>query len=358
MEESKSNQLLTTSKVDVPLFRETLTAFAELQGKHLGIEDRPRTLPEFKVGIGNFIQSSIQSALDQNHRSYLAYSELAHAKYLENQAKIQCDLKQKEINHLELKLEKSKAEAKRLKPRAVRRWLRRIAFAGLAFVAVTDGILSYDAFRYQSYPVFVAIAASCMVTVLILGSHFLPKYVKAGSTARIRMARHALIVTLYSLGFCVISHFRSHAYSYHESLGVDITPVTPAVNEFDFAVISTLGFMIAFYVTLQGWKTQEEIAQEDDYRAVLKEMEEISREIGVLTAERRKLNSEAGTALKDATKIFEDAKSAENALISSWDHVISHFGIVNSRFRKTVPDIISNYPSPFFKTYFQTLNIQ
>jgi uncharacterized small protein (DUF1192 family) len=342
----------------IKTMQERLLLEAELQGKQDGANNKPATVHDYRVGILNKVQTTVQAFIDDNQQHHLPVSSAAIAskKKLANEKTI--NGLQARLNDVTIQLQAITAITKKNRPDGTDNMLRMVLLPLVILIGGADGWFSYDAWRNMSIQVAGAVAASFGVGIAVgIGAHLCADFIKKATDPLYRYLRYGGILTLYLAGFYFISYQRASVANYSpgeyaQALTQYATP--NPVSAWTITLISFLLFWFALFTSLKLWRSPEELQKCRAYKEA--EKERLS-----LLGEKKELESKIASLQKDTERIDKDtigkldfAKSVESSLVSFAQLVLGRYAEANILYRpdNTTPDFYSHSQQIRFKTYF------
>jgi hypothetical protein len=298
-----------------------LAATAELQGKQHGEKNIPKTKTEFCTMVLNFIEVTIQGAININQQKYLPVSGISIAKLIEADAtKKEMEIRNS-IYDAEHDLDKARNEAKNLMPDVKLIKARKWVFAGLTFIACSEGAASYTPFRHANYGIVLACLASLGVAIGVGGvAHLMGGFIKQAKNWRQTTARYLLAMIPAAIGFGYLGILRARVNNHIFSPTVnthEITTQSPnASSATAIAAVSILLFWIALYISKKYFRTEEERLKEHAYEEKCREVCTLEGNIANKNYEIKQVLITKNTEIAIALKRWEYAFSAECGLMT------------------------------------------
>jgi hypothetical protein len=318
--------------------RQQVTATAELQGKQHGEKNMPKTMDEFRTMVLNFIEVTIQGALNVNQQKYLPISGMGIAKLIEAAAtKRELEIQNK-IHDDEHALEKARNEAKRLQPDVKLMQTRKLVLVGLTFIACTEGAASYTPFRHANFSVLLAVLASIGVAIGVgAAAHHLGGWIKQAKNWAQTVLRYLLSMTLAVAGFGYLGILRARSYNHTFNPSTNAREVTAhnqsTASAAAIAAISIFLFWIALYISKKYFRTDEERLREHAYQEKCGEVGTLEQGIVEKNKEITLVRMTKNTEIAIALKRWEYAYSAECGLITFAQEAAELYKQKNIRYR-------------------------
>lgn len=341
-----------------------LLAKVELQGKQDGEQNKPKTPEEYQAFVLNLIEVTVQGAIDYNQQRYLPISGAVAAKAAENVAIKREHELQMAINDDEHALPGMELETKRLQPDVKLMHIRKWVFVGLVFIALTEGYLSYPAFRHSSFPVLPSIIASIAIAFAVgISSHYLGGYIKNAQNRTQFIWRYLVSMIPAIGGFSVLGSMRATAYNHVSSLQVGssyVTPQAPSVaSAAAITIVSILLYWVGLFLSSRFFRTRAERTQEHAYEEKCKELAAIQKGIKEKRDEIIRVRYEKVAQMALAGKRFEYALYQEQQQINFSQMASEAYKQKNMRHRSDdCPSFFSQRPQFHFTRFFDNLNFQ
>ncbi|MBS1633858.1 MAG: hypothetical protein JST10_14945 [Bacteroidetes bacterium] len=333
----------------------------ELEATHHGAQNRPNTLPEFQALTLNYIQTTVQGAIDSNQERFLPISGVI----ILNKIKAECQEKidtlnatRKDKDHIATKL---KNEAASLKTKMIASPWSWIGYTCISGISISEGLLSYPAFRHASFPVLAAVSAATGIALGVgLGAHYLGGYIRRSETKKQFYKRYAIALTPFVVGFSALGSLRAGAYNHVSSIAVQAEHTinsAASASGWTIALISILLYWLGLFLAIRFYKTDAERKQEQDYNSILANIECIEQDIQDIDEKIAVIQAYAEAQASEAAGIYEYALATECGLISFAKQAAEAYKAKNLRFRtdNRIPEIFSSIPEFQFQTFFQNI---
>jgi hypothetical protein len=346
------------------IIKDRLISTVELQGKQDGPQNKPKTIDEHCALILNLIEVTLQGGIDRNQQKYLPVSGVAAAKLAEMEADKKEQELQVAIDDEEHALPDAINDAKRLQPDVKLIKIRRWVFAGLVFIALTEGYLSYPAFRHVSFPIIASIIASIAIAFGVgITSHHLGGYIKNAQTRAQVIRRYLISLVPAIIGFSVLGVMRANAYNHTSHLQVGSQNVTSqsssSASAVAIAIISILLYWVALFLSSKFFRTKAERLQEHAYEEKCNALEALQKSIQDKKDEIVRVRYEKVAKMALAAKRFEYALYQERQLINFAQNAAEAYKQKNLRHRKDgCPAFFSHKPIFHFTTFFDSIKTQ
>jgi hypothetical protein len=335
-----------------------LIATVELQGKQDGSQHKPKTPIEHQAHVLNLIEVTVQGAIDRNQQKYLPISGIAEAKLVEAEANKKEQELQNAIHEEEHAIPEADREVERLKPDVKLITIRRLVFTGLVFIAITEGWMSYPAFRHVSFPVIVAIIAAIAIAFAVgISNHHLGGYIKAAQNRAQFIRRYFISLIPAIAGFTVLGIMRANAYNNTTNLQVGAQHIAPqhhnTASAFSIAVISILLYWVGLFLSSKFFRTQVERMREQEYEEKCRALAALQKSIQDKKDEIVRVRYDKVSKMTLAVKMYEYAVYMERSLVNFAQEAAEKYKQKNLRHRTDgCPAFFSEKPVFHFILFF------
>jgi hypothetical protein len=336
----------------------------ELKGKQDGCQNKPTTPGEHQALALNLIEVKIQGAIDLNQQRFLPISGVAAAKLAEIEANKKEQELQNAINEEEYALPNAKKDADRLKPDIKLINIRKLVFAAMVFIALTEGFLSYPAFRRVSFPVFAAFIASVAIAFAVgIAGHHLGGYIKNARNKAQTIGRYIVSLLPAIIGFGVLAVLRASAYNHDTNLQIGTQHVAPqhhgGASAVAIAIVSILLFWVGLFLSSRYFRTKEERLQEQAYEEKCQTLAALEKSIQDKRDEIVRVRYDKITRMTLAVKMYEYALHQEHRLVGFAQEAAEAYKQKNQRNRTDgIPSFFSEKPVFHFNLFFNNVKPQ
>jgi hypothetical protein len=270
---------------------------------------------------------------------------------------------QNAINDDEHILRDASNEVKRLQPDVKHMQIRQLVFVGLSFIAVTEGYLSYPAFRHASFPVLPAISA-CVAIAFAVGitSHHSGGFIKNAQTRAQLILCYLISLLPAIIGFSVLGYMRASAYNHVSNLQVDTDHVIAhphSASAVSIAIVSVLLYWIALFISSRFFRTKTDRLREHAYEEKCKEVAALKKGIDSKNDEIVRVRYDKIKQMSLAVKRFEYALYLERQLINFAQEAAEAYKQKNLRHRTDgCPAFFCHKPRFNFTTFFNHGKLQ
>lgn len=311
----------------------------ELQAKHHGARNIPFHIDEYRAHVFNAIETRVQVAIDSNQQRHLPISGMLIAKKIQDEATAKEASIQASLLDEEHQFKALQREIDRINLYGPSKYWRAFLHCILVLIAVSEGAMSYPAFRYAGFSTLAALAASFGVVAAVgVGAFFVSGYIRSSRNESIQHLRYALALGAYFTGFYFLGQLRADAINNapkidfaSENAGIPVPSIS--VCGCAIAAVSFLLFWLALFLCLRIWRNKRETDQERDYYKKVARKEEAGAAIELLRGELQALRTTTNEQVGMALARFEYALSVENDLIGFARIAADRYKECNLRYR-------------------------
>jgi hypothetical protein len=339
-----------------------LISKVELHGLHDGAQNKPQTPAEHQAFILTLIEVTLQSGIDRNGQKYLPISGIAAAKLIESDTNKKERELQNAINEEEHTLSATRNEADKFKPDVKLITIRKLVFAGLVFISLSEGYLSYPAFRH-AFQVIPSLFASIAIAIAVcVCSHFSGGFIKRSVNQRQMVIRYIISLVPAVIAFGMLSVLRARAYNHVTQLSVG-QYVAPEyhnnVSALPIAIISILFYMVGLFLSAQFFKTPDERLREQAYIEKRNALAELQKSIQDKKDEIVRIRYDKVSRMTLAVKMFEYAVYQERHLVNFARVAAEAYKQTNRRHRTDgCPAFFAEKPIFNFNLFFNNIQTQ
>jgi hypothetical protein len=343
----------------VDAIKDSLLVFAETVGRENGLEDKPDSVDELHVFVGNKIKNTLQTALYKNSELYTPISGMVQATEIR---KIGKEKKQKLDAELgDICLEKNLVDVQRkpLFPDKKLAMIRKFIYALLVLLGVIEAVYAFNAFRSKGMDFLTSLSTGIGMAIACLTTHFLAKWCKNAPQTLIRNFRIAVSFIVPFLLFYSIALVRVDGYSAEsqfKNLLPGNNPPPMSMSALDFFLISYVFYIIGFFLSYCFAKTTVEIEQEKEFNKLTEECNRLQSKENALKNQIREIEETTQQQSSDALENFEKAVATEQEIESIAPEVLQKYIEKNIRHRRNgIPPFFSSIPPFKFEKFFDTL---
>lgn len=343
--------------------KDRITTKVELQGKQHGEQNKPKTPDEHQALVLNQIEITVQEAINYNQQRFLPISGVAAANLIRVEAEKREGVLQRLIADTEHSLSGLEQEIDEHKPEIARLRFLQWIFWGLVFLSVTEGVLSYSAFRHYPLNLISSIFASLGVSVFVgMSTELFAGYIQKARSASGWIFRYGICLIPAILIFLKLGEMRVRAVTASPSIhirGENVSaPESKEPSALAIAAISIVFYAVGLAVCARYRKTDGERIAELKYRELCKKGIAAKQEIRKLEDELRQVRDDKVAEINLALRCYEYALYIESRLMDFAQIAAQAYIQKNIRFRTDgCPAFFSRKPHFHFKTFFYKLNI-
>lgn len=340
--------------------KQELMVFAETIGKENGLINKPESIDEFNLFVGNKVKNTLQTAMYKNHEYFTPIAGMVLANEIRKQG---ADKKQKLNAELsDTTLEKNQAEAKRKPLFPDRRLLkiRLLIFLLLIILAIVEAIYTFKAFRSKGMDMLTSLFTGVGMSIAVLCTHFLAKWCKNATTKLVRFFRLVISLIIPGTLFYCIAMIRIDGYEF-ENQFKNLLPgqnqFSPSADAMDLFLISYIFYLVGFFLSYFFAKTKEESEQEKEFNKLTDEYNRLQVKADELREQITTIETTTYQKSKEALENLEKAIATEREIESIAPEVLQHYIDKNLRHRTNgIPAFYNHLPQLQFQKFFDNIN--
>lgn len=328
-----------------------LNSFAEVQGRHNGIENKPESEEEFKILALNKIESQVKHYIEELNASNQASTGMVLAQKLDQDAKDKKQPLTGKLNDIEHDAKKFEEQKRFLRPSKKEQLMLWLVYTGLFLIALSEGYFAYEACRNSGLSFKLSLVSFFAVFITVgLVTHVVVSYIK-----RLEQRKHKIIALIgvsiiAFIGFYFLGTLRVDAYSTAQNMNLSVSdhkPFSTGISGFKLTIISFILFEAGLLLSFFYGKSKDQKDRDREYDKVCRSLYGCRKQMKALSSQIKAIEKDTHEKTEAALLKYEYIVFTKKRLGAMASHVAQKYIETNIRHRtdRSIPPFFTHPPT-------------